>query len=101
MPVAGSSKEGFAQPEKFDVLNKFTLLSYLSPKTTFGYSLELSTPLEATFVKERNFKADFKIVDKKTGKVLNSSAPIFLEMKIYSSENPPKQIELNTCGRTG
>ena len=71
----------------------------MSPKSTFGYVLELSAPLEATFVKERNFKADFKIVEKASGKVLTTATPIFLEMKIYSSENPPKQIELNTCGR--
>ena len=81
------------------MLNKFTLLNYLSPKSTFGYSLELSAPLEATFVKERNFRADFKIVEKATGKLWAAAPPVFLELKVYSSENPPKQIELNTCGR--
>ena len=85
--------------DKMESINKFSLLNFICAKaTTFTYSIELSTPLESTFVKERNFKADFKLVNKENGRLADFKLPLFLEMKLYSAENPPKSIELNTCG---
>jgi hypothetical protein len=41
----------------------------------------------------------FKIVNKSTGEeIADDLTGLFLELKLYSSENPPKQIEVNTSG---
>lgn len=85
--------------DKIENINKFSLLAFLCPKQNFRYSIEPSAPLDINFVKERNFRADFKIVDKEAKSLLTNHQGIFLEMKLYSAENPPKVIEFNTCGR--
>lgn len=86
--------------EKIEVVNKFSLLSYLCPKPCFKYMVEPCVPIDSVMVKERNFKMDFRLVSKDDNSLLQQSPEgLYLEFKLYSAENPPKQIEFNTCGK--
>lgn len=102
-PAVGNPSLGFTHvmnQEKIEVVNKFSLLSYLCPKPCFKYSVEPCTPIDSIMVKERNFKLDFRLVSKEDNSLLeNTPEGLYLEFKLYSAENPPKQIEFNTCGR--
>jgi hypothetical protein len=54
--VSTGVSESAGPIEKMEVLNKFSLISYLYPKASFKYRIEPVTSIEPVFVKERNFR---------------------------------------------
>jgi len=74
------------------------LLTFLyGPKPDFQYQLVLKSDLALPLYRERNFKFTVMLTDK-NGNLVQSAQRIPLTIGLYSSENPPKFIDLNTAG---
>jgi len=75
-----------------------TLLNHLyGPKQDFQYQLVFKNELSLPLYRERNFKFTVLLTDKEGNPVKNSNR-IPLTLAIYTSENPPKFVDVNTSG---
>jgi len=69
---------------------------YGGPKD-FPYQLNFKNELPLPLYRERNFKFTVMLTDKE-GNVVKNANRIPLTLAIYTSENPPKFIDVNTAG---
>jgi len=81
-----------------EVANSETLLNVLyGQKQDFQHQLVFKTELPLPLYRERNFKFTVILTDK-DGNLVKNSNRIPLTLAIYTSENPPKFVDVNTSG---
>ena len=69
-----------------------------SGKNDFSHFIHLLTAPPSPAYKERAFTFSVEIIDQ-SGEIFRISQSLILELRLYTSENPPKQVELNTSGQ--
>jgi len=81
-----------------EIATSETLLNHLyGPKQDFQYQIVFKNELSLPLYRERNFKFTVLLTDKDGNPVKNSNR-IPLTLAIYTSENPPKFVDVNTSG---
>ena len=73
------------------------LKKYLCGEATHKYSLELLSEVVNPAYKERAFSMHLQLIDAEGNKVLLGEG-IFCKIMLFTTENPPKAIKLNTAG---
>ena len=63
----------------------------------FSHSIRLVTAPPSPVYKERAFSFSVEIIDQ-SGEISRIDQSLVLELKLFTSESPPKQVELNTSG---
>jgi len=96
------SEQNFAGPQIVDTFreipnNDSLLRSLYGPKQDFKYQLVLKNELPAPLYRERNFKFTVFLTDQ-DGNLVKNTNRIPLTIAIYTSENPPKYVDVNTSG---
>jgi len=75
-----------------------SLISFLyGSQKDFQYQLIFKNEIPLPLYRERNFKFTVLLTDKE-GKVVKNANRIPLTLAMYTSENPPKFIDVNTAG---
>jgi len=81
-----------------EIASSESLLSSLyGPSATFQYQLVFKSELPLPLYRERNFKFTVLLTDK-DGNLVKNCNRIPLSLAIYTSENPPKFVDVNTSG---
>jgi len=96
------TEQNFAGPQIVDNFreipnNESLLRSLYGPKQDFKYQLVLKNELPAPLYRERNFKFTVFLTDQE-GNLVKNTNRIPLTIAIYTSENPPKYVDVNTSG---
>ena len=69
-----------------------------SEKNDFSHFIRLLTAPPKPVYKERAFTFSVKIIDH-LGEISSLSKSLILELSLFTSESPPKKVELNTSGQ--
>ena len=69
-----------------------------SEKNDFSYFIRLLTAPPKPAYKERAFTFSVEIIDH-SGEISSLSKSLILELSLFTSESPPKKVELNTSGQ--
>lgn len=81
-----------------EIASSESLLSSLyGPNINFQYQLVFKSELPLPLYRERNFKFTVLLTDK-DGNLVKNCNRIPLSLAIYTSENPPKFVDVNTSG---
>jgi len=81
-----------------EIASSESLLSSLyGPNHNFQYQLVFKSELPLPLYRERNFKFTVLLTDK-DGNLVKNCNRIPLSLAIYTSENPPKFVDVNTSG---
>jgi len=81
-----------------EIASSESLLSSLyGPNVNFQYQLVFKSELPLPLYRERNFKFTVLLTDK-DGNLVKNCNRIPLSLAIYTSENPPKFVDVNTSG---
>ena len=74
------------------------LIEFLySENYNFSHSIRLLTAPPSPVYKERAFSFSVEIIDQ-SEEISRIDQTLILELKLFTSENPPKQVEFNTSG---
>lgn len=91
-------KISFFQNQARETTTPSDLLSCIGfERRDYNYSIHLVSTLPNPVYKERAFCFSVDIIDKK-GEISLLNKNIILEIKLFTSDNPPRQIEFNTSG---
>ena len=91
-------KISFFQNQSRESTTPSDLLSCIGfEKNDYNYSILLTSPLPNPVYKDRAFCFSVDIIDKE-GKISLLNKNIALEIKLFTSDNPPRQIKYNTSG---
>lgn len=85
--------EGFREIPNSDTL----IRALYGPKQDFKYQIVLKNELPVPLYRERNFKFTVFLTDLE-GNLVKNTNRIPLTLAIYTSENPPKYVDINTSG---